>query len=148
MKRVDTEHGKGDVPRHAHRSGTVDQRAVAELPVRVLPPAIDGPRGGEPAGVVVAGAETDESQRACYGDGTGPGYSRAVTELAGAVAAPAVSRAVRGKAARVPVARVDGREADDCRDGGGCGTARDRSARRRARIRSTDAAGPELGVSV
>src|SRR3989442_305640 len=86
---------------HEHGRDAADPRAVAELGVAVLTPAVSRARGSDPAGVTAPGAHGGEVERAqdrrrARAVGRGP-----VAELARAVEAPAVGRARGGDAARV-----------------------------------------------
>src|SRR5438445_517007 len=101
---------------HEHGRDAADPRAVAELGVAVLTPAVGRARGSDAAGVIGPGAhggegEPAKDERWAHSTGHGP-----VAELAQAVEAPAVGRAEGCDAAGVQRPRGHGDEAEPPRD--------------------------------
>gem|GEM_PF-4219839 len=99
-------------PAHVHGGGTVGCRAVAELPVEVIPPALDAAGGGQRTGVMIA--RRDGAHAACqpaHVHGGGTLGCRAVAELPEAVPPPALDAAGGGQRTGVTATRRDGAHA-------------------------------------
>src|SRR5688572_14816259 len=79
---------------NGYRHRAVARRAVAELAVRVLPPADDAAARDEPARVPATHRDRRETMAAADADRIGAVGSTAIAQLTGAVAAPAVRRAI------------------------------------------------------
>jgi len=69
--------------------------ADAELPKRIVSPAVHGAGGGEPAGERNPGADGDEGEVAAHRQGRPRARGRPAAEAAGGIVAPAVGGAAR-----------------------------------------------------
>src|SRR6266566_6737678 len=96
---------------HGHRRGVRDRRALAELAVSVVTPAIRPAVGLHAADVVPPGLHGGEAKPTGDSHRTAPRGGRPVAELTVAVLAPAVCGAAAGQAAGEVAPRVHRREA-------------------------------------
>ena len=98
--------GERDSAGHSHRLGALVGRAVAELAVLAVPPAVRRATGSEPAGVIATRHEAGECLTTGYGHRGGSVVpTRAVAELPEVVVSPAVRGATGGEPAGVIATR-------------------------------------------
>ena len=103
---------KAETPRDRDRcqAGCRGKRAVPELPVVIVAPAVGRPGAGEPAGVTAVGGDGGEAQAPGDSNRNRAVRGRPVAELAVVVGAPAVDRARARECAGVAVAHAEARD--------------------------------------
>src|SRR5439155_10989842 len=110
--------------RHSHRHIPGDRRAIAELPVGVVAPAVRGTVRGQGARVLTAIADRpahseigERQTRYRDGDGAPLRWCLADPEQPATVVAPTVDRTSRGQCARVFAPEANGRKGVSAQDG-------------------------------